>query len=245
MRAVFSAMNIKAILLHLFVLLAAAITLRAQDGAPKETPLFVTTPDFEGMDDRIFPLGWSADGKFAWICKESNEAADECNWRLTIQDMRTNTAVATEKFEMAEKPANGIAKLWRAHGKAISDLLKKHAVKHTSPVMDHFPLVLGKRRNFVLLPVIESVAGTHEDLQFGGVKSFQVFQSSGDRKVAVFQRKYDGYLFPFNVAISGCFVSPDEAHVAIVLTACWRGWEGAPHPRRIEALAGFRTGLGD
>jgi len=244
MRAAFSAMNIKAILLHLFVLLAAAITLRAQDGAPKETPLFVTTPDFECMDDRIFPLGWSADGKFAWICKESNEASNECDWSLTIHDMRTNTAVATEKFKRADKPANDIAQLWGAHGKAIAGLLKKYAVKRTSPVMDHFPIVLGKRRSFVLLPVIESVAGRHEDLQFGGVKSFQVFDSS-DRKAAVFERKYDGYLFPFNIAIAGGFVSPDEAHVAIVLTACWRGWEGAPHPRKIEALAGYRTGLGD
>ena len=29
------------------------------------------------------------------------------------------------------------------------------------------------------------------------------------------------------------------------ITACWRGYEGAPHPRKIEALAGFKTGIGD
>ena len=238
-------MNIKTIILHGFFLLAAAFTLRAADLAPNETPLFVTGANFESMDDRIFPLGWSADGKFAWICKQSNEAADECNWLLTIQDMAKNKDVATEKFEMPDKPENGIARLWAAHGKAIAALLAKHAVKRTSPAMDHFPLVLGRHRSFVLQPILETVAGTHEDLQFGGVKSFQVFRSSGDKKAWFFQRKYDGYLFPFNVAIAGCFVSPDEAHAAIVITGCWRGYEGAPHPRKIEALVGCKTGIGE
>jgi hypothetical protein len=111
--------------------------------------------------------------------------------------------------------------------------------------MGHFPIVLGRHRSFFILPVIESVAGTHEDLQFGGVKWFQVFRSSEDKKAPILQRKYDGYLFPFNVAIAGCFVSPDEAHAAIVITGCWRGYEGAPHPRKIEALAGFKIGVGE
>lgn len=238
-------LNIKAIILSGFSLLASVTALRAEDHAPKETPLFVTGRNFESMDDRIFPLGWSADGKFAWICKQSNEAADECIWRLTIQDMRTNAVLATEKFEMPDAPENGIARLWDAHGKAVAALLKEHAVKRTSQEMDHFPLVLGHLRSSVFQPVLETVTGTHEDLQFVGVKSFQIFRSSGDRKAALFERKYDGYLFPFSVWLSGCFVSPDEAHAAIVITACWRGWEGAPHPRRVEALAGFRTGLGD
>jgi len=248
-RTAFSNMKIKTILLHSLFLLAAAFTLRAADvvlkDAPKESPLFVTGKDFESMDDRIFPLGWSADGRFAWICKQSNEAADECNWVVTIQDMATNKTVATEKFELPDKPENGIARFWSAHGKATAALLATHAVKRTASVMDHFPIVIGRHRSLFMLPVIESVMGTHEDLQFGGVKSFQVFQSSADRKVPIFQRKYDGYLFPFNVAIAGCFVSPDETRVAIVITACWRGYEGAPHPRKIEALAGFKTGIGD
>ena len=114
--------------------------------------------------------------------------------------------------------------------------------------MDHFPLALGKRRGFVFLPILETVGGMHEDLQFVGVKSFQIFRSSSDKKAAkaaLFQKKYDGYLIPFSVAIAGCFVSPDETHIAVLITGCWRGYEGAPHPRKIEALAGFKTALGD
>ena len=236
-------MKIKA-LLHGFFLLVTAIILRAADVAPKESPLFLTVKDFESIDDHLFPLGWSADGKFAWICQQSNEAADECTWLFTIKHMGTNKVVATEKFEMADKPENGITKLWAAHGKAITVLLTKHAIKRTSPVMDHFPVVLGKRRGVVFQPMLETVTGQH-DLMFTGVKSLQLTLDSEDKKAVVFQKKYDGYLFPFAVALTGCFVSPDEAHAAVVITGCWRGYEGAPHPRKIEALAGCKTGLGD
>ncbi len=226
-------------------LLSFAIPLRAEDGVPKETPLFVTGENFLGIDDRIFPLGWSAEGKFAWICKQSNEAADECAWLVTIQDMKSNNILTAEKFMMPDDQANDIAQLWASHGKAITALLEKHAVKRSPQAMDNFPLVLEKHRSSVFLPIIESVTGKHKELQFTGVKSFQVFKSSNEKKVPLFQKNHEGYLFPFSVAIAGCFVSPDEAYAAIVITSCWRGWEGAPHPRKIESLAGFKTKIGD
>lgn len=85
--------------------------------------------------------------------------------------------------------------------------------------------------------------GKHDELQFEVVKSFQVFESRGDGTPALLQKTYAVSQFPFSVAMVGCYVSPDETHAAIVITACWRGWEGAPHPRRVEALAGFKTGI--
>ena len=236
-------MNYRSVILLGISFLSLAIPLRAEDGVPKESPLFVTGQNFHGIDDRIFPLGWSEEGKFAWICKQSNEAADECAWRVTIQDMTSNKILTAEKFMMPDDPANDIAQLWDAHGKAITAMLDKHAVKRTPQAMDHLPLVLGKLRGSVFLPVTETVTGKHKDLQFTGVKSYRIFKSSEDRKAPLFERKYEDYLFPFSVAIGGCFVSPDEAHVAVVVTSCWRGWEGAPHPRRIDALAGFKTGI--
>lgn len=237
-------MKIKAVFLLGAFFLAAAATLRAVEPVPKETPLFVTAPNFESMDDRIFPLGWSVDGKFAWICKRSNEAADECTWVVTVQDMATNKILAEEKFELSDKPENGIARFWMAHGKVTSALLAKHGVKRGAPVMDHLPLLVGRHRGVIVQPILESVTGMH-DLMFIGVKSFQLSLASDEKKRVFFQKKYDGYLFPFHVAIAGCFVSPDESHAAFVITGCWRGYEGAPHPRKIEALAGGRTGIGD
>ena len=219
-------------------LLAATTTLSAQDTAPAETPLFVTTEPFAGMDDRLFPLGWSADGKFAWMLKPLDEAAGENRWSVTIQDMTTNTTTATAEFIMGDDPAIGIQQVWAKHAQDITALLNKHGIQRTAPVMDHFPLVVGRRRSTVVNVELEVVKGRHADLEFTGVKSFQVFWGS-DRKSALFRKTYDDF-FPFTVAVAGCFTSPDEKYAAMVITGCSRGWEGAPHPRSIEALAGFK-----
>lgn len=235
-------MSITAFFLRTFLLLAAVAPLRAADTVPGETPLFVTPETHLSLDDRIFPLGWSAGGKFAWICKQSNEAADECNWVLTIHDTVTNKIAETKKFELPDKPENGIRKFWAAHGKAVSLLLEKHGVKRTSSAMEHFPLVTGKRRNFVFQPVIETVAATLDNSEFGGTKSFQVWLPADEKKEVLIQRSYDRFV-PMVVGLAGCFVSPDEKFAAVVVTACWRGYEGAPHPRKVEALAGFKTGI--
>ncbi len=235
-------MNTTAILLRTFLLLAAFAPLRAADAAPGETPLFVTPETHLGLDDRIFPLGWSSGGKFAWICKQSNEAADECNWVLTIQDTGTNKIAETKKFELPDKPANGIRQFWTAHGKAVSLLLETHGVKRTSSAMEHLPLVTGKRRSFVFQPVIQTVAATLDNSEFGGTKSFQVFLPAEEKKELLIRRDYDR-IVPMAVGLAGCFVSPDEKFAAVVVTAGWRGYEGAPHPRKVEALAGFKTGI--
>ncbi len=242
-------MTFKAFALHGLCLLAGLAPLPARDAdskrdnVPKETPLFVANGMHEGMDDRIFPLGWSADGKFAWVRLLSSEGMGDSRWELTIQDMGTNKEVETQKYDMGQDLSIGIRQFWSRHGKAVTLLVKKHGVKQAAAAMDHFPMVLGKRRSSIFLPRIESVRGKHDELQFEGVKSFQVFESQGDRTLALLQKTYDVSQFPFTVAIVGCYVSPDETHAAIVITACWRGWEGAPHPRRVEALAGFKTGI--
>ena len=220
-------------------LFVAMTKLSAQDGAPAETPLFVTTEPFAGMDDRLFPLGWSADGKFAWMLKPLDEASGENRWSVTIQDMTTNATTATAEFIMGDDTTIGIQQVWTKHAQAIMALLNKHGIKRTAPVMDHFPLILGRRRNVLINAEIEVVRGKHADFGYTGVRSFQIFWGS-DRKSAVFQKSYDGFLFPFTVAIAGCFTSPDEKYAAMVITGCSRGWEGAPHPRKIEALAGFK-----
>lgn len=226
--------------LHSFLLslLLATTTLSAQHAAPLETPLFVTTEKFAGMDDRLFPLGWSADGKFAWVLKLLEEAGGDGRWDVTIQDMTTNTTTATARFTMGDDATIGIAQVWARHGQDITALLGKHGIQRTSPLMDHFPLILGARRNVLMNAEIAVVRGRHAELGYTGVKSFQVFWGS-DRKSALFQKSCDG-VFPFTVAIAGCFISPDEKYAAVVITACRRGWENAPHPRSIEALAGFR-----
>jgi hypothetical protein len=105
---------------------------KSLDRLPEETPLFVAKRIHQGMDDRIFPLGWSASGKFAWLCQLSSEGMGDSRWRLSIQDMGTNKVMETQEFDMVDGASIGIKQLWDKHGKAIVVLLKKHQVKRVT-----------------------------------------------------------------------------------------------------------------
>ncbi len=210
---------------------------------PAETPLFVQAGEHQGMDDRIFPLGWSGDGKFAWVVLHSSEGMGESRWTFTIQDLDANKTVEQRRYDLGEGFSIGMRQFWAKHGKEVAALLKKHGVKRSAPAMDHLPLVLGKRRGAVFNPVLEATAAEHPDYRYAGVKSFRVFASATEKAAPIFQWEYKDYLFPFTVAIVGCYVSPDETRAALVIAGAWKGWEGAPHPRYVDVIAGCKTGI--
>jgi hypothetical protein len=213
--------------------------MRAESGLPRETPLFVTaTADDDRMDERIFPLGWSADGKFAWLSRKVEEASDEGMWGLSVLDTTSNKVVETVPFSFPDKPGSGVAKFWSKHGKAVQATLAKHHIKASTVVMDHLPVVLGRRRNHI---VAADVAPDEKknDFETLAVKSFKVNLRLGEAKTVIFEKSYDS-LMPFAVSLAGCFHSPDEKFGVIVVTALERGYEGAPHPRVVEAMVGFQ-----
>ncbi len=242
-------MKLKALCFLGFCLLACTGVLPAKDAAPTpdsapvEAPLFQMSAEHQGMDDRVFPLGWSADGKFAWVVLHSSEGMGESRWTFTILDLDANKAVEQRKYDLGEGLSIGMRQFWAKHGKEVSALLKKHGVKRSAPAMDHLPLVLGKRRGVVFNPVLEATAAEHPDYRYAGVKSFRVFASATEKAAPIFQWEYKDYLFPFTVAIVGCYVSPDETRAALVIAGAWKGWEGAPHPRYVDVIAGCKTGI--
>ena len=104
-------MNAKSFLLLSAGLLAATAGCRTKPG-PEVTPLFVTAKADDRLDERIFPLGWSADGKFAWITREVEEASEDGMWSLTVLDAATNKMAEEINFTLPEKGFNGVAKFW-------------------------------------------------------------------------------------------------------------------------------------
>jgi len=211
----------------------------AESPAPKETPLFVTaSKEDDRMDERIFPLGWSADGKFAWLSRKVEEASDEGLWGLSILDTATNKVIEAVPYTLPDKPGDAVGRFWAKHGKAIQEVLTKHGIKLSRPVLDHLPLILGRRRNYVVMADL-TLDEQKDDLAYLGVKRFKVNLRLGETKSVLLEKSYEQF-FPFSVALAGCYHSPDEKYAVLVITALRRGWEGAPHPRMVETMAGFQ-----
>jgi len=216
-----------------------ASLVRAQSALPRETPLFITaTKEDDRMDERIFPIGWSGDGKFAWLSRKVEEASDEGMWALSVLDTTNNKVVETVPFSFPDKPGSGVAKFWAKHGKAVQATLTKNGIKASAVVMDHLPVVLGRRRNYIVAADL-ALDEKKNDFETLAVKSFKVNLRLAEKKSVVFEKSYDTFM-PFAVSLGGCFHSPDERFGVIVVTALERGYEGAPHPRVVEAMVGFQ-----
>lgn len=191
------------------------------------------------MDDRVFPLGWSADGKFAWITRDVEEAARDGAWRLTVLDAGANKIVETVEFTVADDEKDkGIAKFWAAKESAVLATLKKHGVKSGPATMDHLPLILGERRGRV---INAELAVTEGEVLYGtGVLAMKVTLQVGGKKSVILAKKVAAASNMYAAAIAGCFHSPDERFGAIVVIALERGYEGLPYGRRVNAVAGCR-----
>lgn len=233
-----------------FLIKIAAALLLASSGlfaqsAPIETPIFVTLPKDDRMDARLFPLGWSADGKFAWITREVEEAAVDGIWTLSVLDTKTNKVV--EEIEISEqipeedeawRNEKSITKFWAAKKAEVLAKLKKHGVKFGPTTMDHLPLVLGERRRHIINPKLTVTKG---EITFGeGVIGMKLTLDSGETESVILEQKVEPGENIYAMAMAGCFHSPDEKFGAIIVTSVSRGFEGAQYPRDIHSVVGFR-----
>lgn len=212
-------------------------------GAPKEAPLFVTAGSAnDRLDARIFPLGWSADGKFAWLTRMIEEATDEGHWSVTILDTKTNKVLQQDQFEVPDKMTDGAAKFWAAKAKKVQPILKKYGIKEQPVAMDHLPSALGRQRDLVVAAELETKKMAMEEVGVGmGVESYTLHLRLGEKNSVLTQQKFE-YALPYAVSVSGCFYSPDQKFGVVVVTELMPGYEGPPNYRAFE-MAGFVTGV--
>jgi len=222
----------------------AAITLFAapnwaETAVPKETPLFATP---KAGNDRaaqhLYPLGWSADGKFAWLTRNVEEETEDGMWTLSVLDTVSNKEVEKQEITFQYRPGEGLEKFWKKQAKTILATLAKHGVKVGPAVMDHFPLALGPKLRYRVGASLSVTAGSSEQVE-NAVKSCELSVTLNGTATAIWKQSYEADL-PYLVSVAGCFHSPDEKFGVVVVTMLKRGWHGGPHLRSIAAMAGFR-----
>jgi hypothetical protein len=211
----------------------------AEPAVPKETPLFVTpTDENDRATQHLYPLGWSADGKFAWLTRNIEEETEDGMWTLTVMDAVSNQRLEKQEITFQYRPGEGLEKFWRKQGKTILATLAKHAVKAGPTVMDHFPLALGPKLRYRVGVSLAVTAGSSEQVE-NAVKSCELSVNLNGTATVIWKQSYEADL-PYLVSVAGCFHSPDEKFGVVVVTMLKRGWHGGPHMRSMAGMAGFQ-----
>ena len=196
------------------------------------------------MPESFYPIGWSADGKFAYYVEPPDEACGCYFGTLVIQDLKTDKILWEDKYNGGETSApeklETITEHWKTQQKLFSKKLAEFGIKPESKFSLDFPAF--KYQKDLLTPKLVSLVKNDDGLYARGTLRITLSSKSKGRKT-IYERKFDpkvvsGFL---GAEIMGTLVSPYEARAAIVVVEKLRGYEGPPHTTRVRVVGATLT----
>ena len=198
-------------------------------------------PNFNDLlfTEEFYPIGWSGDGKFAYIVEPADEACGCYYANLVIKDLKTDTVlwnfgyVSTE-FTKKDNLPKSLTAFWRFNREVFSNKLREYRIKQrTAFAILSFPITyLGDELTATLsldrdrkrwAPELVSAIGLHMSSHRKGKKI--VYENKDLTGSEILDVKLLGYL-----------KSSFEPRVALILVEVHRGYEGPPHVARVSLI---------
>jgi hypothetical protein len=207
--------------------LAVATVAFAEDspefGEPVEAALF--DPANHGDPHRIFPhfhpIGWSKDGKFAYVDTVSGGGRCEVLVRLNIVDLVTDECLECLEAE-ADNEAS-ISPLWQDQYPDVKARLQRYRIiQEDRCLIFAFPSTFSGDTISCRLEQYE----TGQDMwtfPMGPLSLWIDSQKRGSKKI------YENANTYVNAEVLGCLRSPFENRIAVLWAQTFPGWEGPPN----------------
>ncbi|MGW8169565.1 MAG: hypothetical protein ACWGHH_06140 [Sulfurovaceae bacterium] len=193
--------------------------------------------EYAVIESQIYPLGWSKDGKFAYIIVHANEAEDSSRIEFLVQDMVSDSIVFSMKIENEDD--NHLVRSMQSKQNDIDNFLAKFSIVRTQNKLTEFPAQDG-----VNIVDISKQASYQTNPEFSNNEKFLSdimisLNSMKDYKVSktkVLYRKNLSKTHTYDMYVVGYIKSPFENRIAIVASRVVRGFEGAPHISKIDMI---------
>ncbi len=195
----------------------------------------------------FYPVGWSRDGKFAYVFEPPDEACGCYFAEVIIQDLKSDKIVWRERYNNANAPhpeEEDLDTLWAKKGEAYSAKFREYGIEPVEKFTLLYPSIEfeGDR----LTPKIDIRIKTDGGFMVDGTVTVRMISKKLGSKVIhrdVYRRRdTNGFR---DAEISGLLVSPFEPRAAVVIVEVLRGWEGPPNITHIKIsgsslLGGFK-----
>lgn len=179
----------------------------------------------------FYPIGWSRDGKFAYLVEPPDEACGCYFAEIVIQDLVTDKILWSERYssESLEKPeAENLATFWPKKQKQYSAKLAKYGIRPISDPRLIFPVL--EFKDDQLTPKIDVRIKTDNDLEVIGNVTVKLESKRRGSKVISRESYRKGQISGFrNAEIAGLLKSPFEDRIVVLIVEEHRGWEGPPN----------------
>ncbi len=198
---------------------------------------------------KIYPLGWSKDGRFAYIRFQdwADGIGNYIDFKVIVHNLVNDTAetvyriyecneiygffkeygmkVKEEDYGNYPNHAKIFHAIWKKDGVLISKKIAQYGIVQTGLEMKPFPYKSGKTSIDCRLEI------DNTDLSldtFGYYRWFKLWaESAGNGKKLIARSTNDMFI---NAEIAGYLKSPFEDRIAVVILKTYRGFEGPPCP---------------
>lgn len=194
-------------------------------------------PNPQYVVGQLILLGFSADGKLAFVNEPPDEACGCYMFEFQILDLATNKRQYSKKVEIEGSLHQDWDKVWKIHGKEFQSQMDKFGIRVSYPQVNALPVNTAQG----LLPC--RVLGSWRDSDLGTgeryLNSAQVWlgnKATGQRRIATYNWK-DHYVL--GVEPRWYVVSETNEYAAVLLLRVDRGWEGPPNPAYLQVV-GFK-----
>ena len=210
-----------------------AETVKQAYSTPSELKYYKQSDEY--IFQKFYPIGWSKDGKFAYVIEPADEAAGLYFFKLIVQNMISDKEVY--RWEPEEDPEKGSVKqMWKDNQMTFATNLNQHKIIPQNDIKllgTEFSTEDGKFK-----VTIENTMDTDPDFGFEVVKSTNIYIKSpelGTKKIYSYTEK--DYNQCLGRIVQGVIKSPYEKRVAVLVKEELRGYEGPPNVVR-EFLVG-------
>lgn len=183
----------------------------------------------------FYPIGWSRNGKFAFLFIPANEASD-CNYaELVIQDMVTDEIVYRKNSrEYCDGNEPLFSRAWNDLSPIITPVLNQFQIEQVGGItINQLPyLYNGNRYDFHLYNRTENYYDYGQTIAAASVISLKVNGVLGKK---VYGKTY-GSSGPLYNGVVGYLKSPFENRIAAFYALEYRGYEGPPNVIDFELI---------
>lgn len=181
--------------------------------------------------DRLYFLGWSKDGKAAYIIEPADEATGYYYFTFIIYDTRENKRIFEWKIDEQDAVyESDLQTVWNNNKATFEEAMNNAEIYPQEANIQKFPLIY-KKQNFSLKPEIEW--RQHEFLPMEVVSKAEIELERNKQKETIFSKAYDSDL-KLNIRATACIISPYTDDAMLLVAEEQQGYEGPPHLIRIE-----------
>ena len=200
------------------------------------------------LEEGFYPIGWSEDGKFAYIVEPADEACGCYFAKLIIKDLKTDAVLwdfdyeSTAFDEKDNKPKSLLA-FWRSNHALFSKKLNEHKIRQEKGfALQPFPTLYQGDELTARLSLERNGQTWLEE----AVSAIRLQVNSKRRgKKTVYEKTDVADLMILDVRLVGYLKSRFEPRAALVLIEVHRGYEGPPSVAKIniigsDLISGFK-----